>query len=394
MDSLTSIVPLPSVAYIRAAKKFMLDVELRPEHAVAILDQWSYKGQRKVRESRVRTYVHEMTSGDWTYSTEMHVGVLPDGSTHLLNGYHRLHALARLPSDTEYRLPVTLIVRFFETPEELAGYYSVIDIGGVRTTNDALAAHGLAEEWGVLTETIKAAGYAAPMILNNFTGGRSNSLGGYRGRSVPAKVSLLREWEEEIVLSEMVTRQTPSEMRKKLWRQAVYSVMLMTLRYAREMALEFWTKVGTGEDLRLGMPAMTLRNFLLATNTRKTAEHIYARYVANCWNAYVEGRMMYRVGVQLDGLADPIVIERTPYSQSARKKARQARLAAEATRGKQRVRLKIGQKDEETVSEVPSEPGVLGPVRVLLEENYGPQPVRDRMVEAGQLGEQGGTRPE
>lgn len=324
------IVPMtvvPNMVILRRDGELTEKRDLTPAQAADFLTHWQYRKQRIIRRLRVETYVQQMMSGDWTYRTELNVGVLPDGSCYLLNGYHRLTALTQV-SDPTITLPVRVVYTLMEDEQDMANYYGVMDIGGTRSSRDAVRAQDLAEAWNVAPDLLVTAGAAAALIMTDFSGGRSHSWHSLVGRSIPARIRFLREWEAELVQANNIIKPAVKSVKKYFNRQAVVGVMLLTLRHAPDKAYEFWSAVVSGEGLYLGDPQMTLRNYLQATPTSKVHEHVYARYVANCWNAFYREQKMTRTQVKSEGVGDLIVIDGTPYSRGRRERERQKRIEA------------------------------------------------------------------
>ena len=305
---------------------------LTPANARAILALWEYHRQRPIREATIHLYLELMENGDWQRYTEMHVGIRPDGSPVLLNGYHRLTALSRLAPESTFTLPVTMSYSLVSDNDDIASYYAVIDTGTRRNQTDAIVARGLAEEWGVPIDVVRASASAAALILTDFTGGRSNSKYAAKGRSIPGRMRFVEDYEQEIKTLAMLVRPATSSHRKTILRSPVVAVALMTLRWQPEKAEEFWTSVVTGEALLVGMPAMTLRNYLSNNPMKGTLEHVYARYVANCWNAFYMDDVITKVQVRAEGVVDLIVIRGTPYTPSRRERERAKRLEAQHQR--------------------------------------------------------------
>jgi hypothetical protein len=312
-----------AAANLRQEEVLNQTAKLSPADAQAILAAWNYPRQRKIRDTVLMLYRHQMNAGQWKNYSEIIVNVLPDGTLRLINGYHRLIVLSRLDPDTTFRLPVTISYRYAETLNDVADEYGVIDTHARRSQADAIYAQDLAAEWGVSFETLKACGAAGGLILGNFSGGRSNSLEGVTGRSIPGRMEFLRAWEQEIRHADILVKMAVNSAgRKPFYRQAVMAVMLMTLRYTPERAYQFWEPVITGVGLYPEMPELVLRNYLTNTPVRGLPEHIYARYVANCWNNYYRSNKMSKLGgLRKQGINEPIVIEGTEFSRGRRDKA-------------------------------------------------------------------------
>ena len=109
----------------------------RIEHAVVMVDgatakRWLSRNvkNRKVRQLLVERYRSDMVAGRWTFAGDP-IRFNVDG--HLVDGQHRLHALA----ETDLTLPM-LVVRGL--PDEAQG---VMDQGGRRTPGDQLGLRGV-----------------------------------------------------------------------------------------------------------------------------------------------------------------------------------------------------------------------------------------------------------
>lgn len=325
--TITSMDTVPNMSLLRRDGDYQEKRNLTAAQARRLLETWEFHKQRNIRPSRVTTYRRQMEEGDWNYRTEMHIGVLPDGTCYLLNGYHRLTALIQVETPG-YTLPVRFIYTLMRDVQDIADYYMVMDIGGTRTSRDAIKAQGLAEEWAVSPDLLVAAGSASALILNNFAGSRGNSWHASLARSMPARLRFIQQWEAEIRMAYELLKPAPAGIKKLFLRQAVIGVMLMNLRHTPEQAVEFWTPAITGENLQVGMPALVLRNYLITTPTREAHEHIYARYVANCWNAFFKGESLTRSNVKTLNAVDLIVIEGTPFTRGRRDRERTLRLDA------------------------------------------------------------------
>lgn len=319
---------VPSVAELSQKLTIAERRNVTPDLAKQVLEAWPYKGQRNIRSSRIMTYQRQMeTTGEWVYRTDTHLAMLPDGDVYLLNGYHRLQALSQVSLEN-VTIPILFTFEYLKDAEDMANYYGVMDIGGMRSPTDAIHAQGLAETWGVSPEVLRSIGSAGALIMTDFTGGRSNSWHSAVGRSIPARINFIRAWEEEAYRVQDLYKKSSAPTRKPMLRQPIVGVMLLTLRDQPQKAEAFWTKVVTGEGLYKGDPENTLRNYILNTKMSGTPEHVYARYVANCWNAFYQGRKLGKAQVHSEGLTDLIVIEGTTYSRNRRDRERQKRLEA------------------------------------------------------------------
>jgi hypothetical protein len=306
-------------------------VNVTPALATWLLEHWSYKRQRNIRNARILAYIRMIEDGDWRFRMEMNVGVLPDGTYYLLNGYHRLTAMTRV-SNPQAFMPVRFTFLALKDQEEAADYYSVLDKNGTRSDADDIRAHNLSQQLGVSPDLLRAGTSSGALIMTDFTGGRSNSEKSALGRSSPARIRFLRDWAAELQAANDILKPVHDRVKKMFQRQAVLAVMLMTLKYVPDRAPEFWTKAAVGEWLRVGDPEMTLRNFLIANKVGATHEHLYARFVANCWNAFYRYEKMTRTQVHREGIQDPIVIDGTPYSRKNRENKRFERLEAQRAR--------------------------------------------------------------
>jgi len=325
----------PDMFELSMAGESMERRNLTPEQGRLMMEHWDYNNQRTIRPVRIGTYQQQMLAGTWKYRTEINVDVLRDGTCKLVNGYHRLTALATLPEDSDFRLPVRIIYTLMDNTEEIADHYGVIDTGGPRSGRDAIKAQNFAKDWNVSEDILVTAGAAGALIMTDFVGGRAAAWHHAVGRSIPARIQFLRDWEQEIRIADELLQQVTSRMRKFILRQPVVAVMLLNLRHTPEQAVDFWTSVITGENLFATDPEMVLRNYLMTHPSSKMGENMYARYVANCWNAYCRGDKILRTSVKKENAVDLIVIDGTNYTRTRRERERAERLEAQKIRNAQ-----------------------------------------------------------
>lgn len=106
--------------------------KVTPELARELLDQSEGSRQRGVRKNRVAKLVHAIQSGQWRVT---HQGIAIDVNGVVIDGQHRLHAIAQAGETVE-----VLIWRNVD-PET----FEVIDTGASRTPSDSLKIAGFTD---------------------------------------------------------------------------------------------------------------------------------------------------------------------------------------------------------------------------------------------------------
>jgi hypothetical protein len=89
------------------------------------------------------------------------------------------------------------------------------------------------------------------------------------------------------------------------------SVGLVTFLNSPDSAERFWTRVGLNDGLRREEPEHALLNYIRTYSVHTVGPPKVSRAVANCWNAFYEGRPINHPRVPDPNAA--IVIKGSPF---------------------------------------------------------------------------------
>lgn len=122
----------------------------------------------------------------------------------------------------------------------------------------------------------------------------------YSARYIPDDVllSYMRPWAEPFVtLRDLLAGMGKGVQRMILFRRAVSSVALITMKGQPQSAVDFWTRVATGANLDATDGAKRLREYLLVNGAMGSAARgkseptvRYFKTVAYCWNKWFDNQ--------------------------------------------------------------------------------------------------------
>lgn len=287
-----------------------------PEIAQMWLKSMPYQHQRNVNQGFVNQYSELMTFGKWQAAAPDPIVIVRNGASSMcVNGQHRLHAIVKSGTSQIF------LIAEYESSDisNIDKMYTIIDRGRSRDTTAAYRAIQLATMIGISERHLNVTASAVKFINGNFT--RKNDT---------RKIFVL-DMAENILFYGADARHFfsliyygPKEMRDPIRRLSALSVALATIHYsASEYGMDrvndFWAGVAFDDGLSRGDPRKTAHDHLLTTcitNVRtgfKSVTPMYqARYVAKCFNAWIEQRSVTKVVP--DGDTTPIVIAGTPWN--------------------------------------------------------------------------------
>jgi hypothetical protein len=288
------------------------------EQAARYLQEWAYSGQRALDRSKVEQYIVSIRRGD---INRLEIGLAYlDGRELLVDGQHRLHALAQIQARDGHNhlsLRASIIRHLCHDTSDVGRLFATFDRNKVRTPGQIYDAMGVPESLGLTKYDVKFFSQAMPLLANHFASGYVPTSADFSASSPQARSEMMEEWALEAVAYFQALRGTASEVRGLLTRAAVVAVALVTFRHQEPRAAEFWRQVADGSGLRHGDPAFTLLSFLRANTSKKGAPWLYARYVTAAWNASYRGERLLRLQVRDPHV--PILILGTPYGENNRK---------------------------------------------------------------------------
>jgi hypothetical protein len=268
-----------------------------------------YERQRTLRPYHVKYLANLMRHHHFRKGSPIDFGIL-GGRWFNVNGQHTLGAI----EECGIPQPCCIIEHVCEKAEDLPRLYSSFDRQLTRSPIDMIRAYGFTESFA-LTERIAGALYSAvKLILSGFVHVQpSRGESSYYLRDDLLLYDAMCNWAPEALLLSSVIRGAQEAVVRKILRQGVLAVALVTLRHDKTMAEEFWGDVT--HDAKLGTPARALQTFLLDTPNLQMRTAAYARQVASPWNAYCQDRAMKQIRYPtVKSLTHPIVLRRTPHT--------------------------------------------------------------------------------
>lgn len=139
--------------HVHVAKSHNGLIKMSPEMAARILADCNFEGQRSISRPRVFDHAYAIKEGDWVDDYPIHFAVLPDGRTWLVDGQHRLTAIA------EQTQAVGIVVRMVDvdTEKDARHFYAGFDKrNSTRTNVQILDAVELAKEVGLSNRMARA----------------------------------------------------------------------------------------------------------------------------------------------------------------------------------------------------------------------------------------------
>ena len=285
------------------------EVVITPEEALGILEQNMYYGQRKVRFEQVEVYAREMKFGRWSSKRSVIKFTKVKNDLYLTDGQHRLLALI------EYGKPLVFVfvVENVETERDLAVAYDSIDDGMNRKLGDSALFVVGGKQLGISSVLSKYSATAIKVIYQGFTA-RSEKY------SKIQQWNWVKDWSDQIITFQDELYED-SVMKNRSRSSPVMAFALLTLKYRKSKAIEFWKKVFTGEMLRVNDPRKRLYDFFNDTtikdmDTGRTNWIQYGLYINVAWEAFLENRD-YRVSIRVRNIMEkPLQIMGTPYDTS------------------------------------------------------------------------------
>lgn len=277
--------------------------DLTPELAQRWLKEHDFAGQRRLHSERVEAYANDIRHGLFGTS-DFHFAVLGDWQP-MMNGRHRCNAV--LAANRGIRARVHEIP--IETREDAGVVYSWFDVAGLRSQGEILTAMGTQISARLLNITERACN----LIICGFE--LLPLASGLRVRSSSAlqvKRRTVEEWGPYAQAYLGVVIGQNARMTQILRRQNVMSVGMVTMRWAEEKAIPFWTQLASN-DVRPDTPQSLLMDLFLDKKSAAFAPYHWARLVAHAWNYYQEGKAIKTLRVGEAILRQPIVIRGTPY---------------------------------------------------------------------------------
>ena len=277
-------------------------LQVTPEMAADWLAACEYGRQRPISYEHVAELRDAMQGGAFEPTTITFVTCEEDDRTYLVDGYHRLHAIAA------YGQPVPLFVtrRWVATRADVAAIYGRLDRGRSRSIHDVVRAHNVAEVTQLSHDFLSRMTSALVVVASEFRGQQAVKR---ISHSADLRISLLHEWVPEMLaFSDGIAG---SHIGHRLRAASIASVALVTFRHQPAVAATFWRNVAMDDGLRKGMPEHALVRFIQENPVQKVGAESLLRAVIMAWNAAFQGRQIAFVRAVTE--RTPINIAGTPY---------------------------------------------------------------------------------
>jgi hypothetical protein len=262
-----------------------------------LAEQWlgmtKYIDQRALSQKRVDTLAEEMKRNTFSQGTMIRF-VFFNGERLLIDGQHRLWAVLLADRPQSFVVLITTV----HSEAEIAWLYANTDIGKARSTHELFGPLHLAENFKITATAVDSLASAINFMSNGCTVYR------HLGLHREDLLKRMRVYAEAAFDYCGLLSGSSSSFRHAAMRTPSLSIALLTLRYDHENiqdlnALAFWSSAITDNGLMLGDPRKLVNRHLLTTrlSSKRGSEGITivsptysARYLASCFNAYMEGR--------------------------------------------------------------------------------------------------------
>lgn len=280
-------------------------ITIAPGIARRILDEANFEGQRKVNEARVGERINDIEHARWQPRVcAITFAELPDGALRLVNGQHRLHAIARVGAKVDNLVTiisatndadVRRLYALFDTPESKRSDLEMLDGSGV------------ASALGLKRKTAAALFKALVILRNDMEPKSGVYLSDAKSRS--GRLEDLGDWAAEAKQFERLVEAADSYLQKKLMGQGAMAFCLYILRHRPKDGTAFIGEIANNDGLRKNDPRARLiadfQNRSLGTGSLRQS----VQRMAVAWNAFIDGRDLHLIKC-IDGA--PIVIRGTP----------------------------------------------------------------------------------
>lgn len=279
-------------------------LSVNPALAKRILTTKLWDRQRPVRKRTVVNYAKQMTKGYWEPMSVIRFAVV-GGNEYLVDGQHRLEAVVESNTTQEFVVIKQEVTDF----DKVAKVYSSLDRGLSRTSFDQLHALGTDDLYGWNQTETNMISSAIQLILCDF-----NKPKGDPKLSGPELEDTILGYSEAAHKYVDLFKNTASKMiRDGMRRRATAAVALVTLSQSKNVygdkVDEFWEGIAYDMAMESGDPRkMVLTHLYVAkmhgggASNGSVSAYYSSRYIANCFNAFVDDRKITKTRVFPDKL--------------------------------------------------------------------------------------------
>jgi hypothetical protein len=268
-------------------KHHAVDAVISPDYAWYMVTKHNYINQRAPSLKHAGTLSEAIRRGAFRNYTSIEFAIL-DGTPHLINGQHTLHAIAGAGK------PVPLCIHFHRVAnvQEIENLYSLYDNGRLRSIRDVSSKIG--EELGLNVKERDVFAVAVNLINLGFTkGGNDSPSQMFEAKNFEFRKQLMREYLQEAKTVFAAIQGAPAYNVKLFMRGPILGVAILTVKVDMDKATEFWRGAAMDDGLKSGDPRKALITWL-RNQSKVQRQHQHLAAIA-CWNAWFDGRPLTRV---------------------------------------------------------------------------------------------------
>jgi hypothetical protein len=223
---------------------------------------------------------------------------MPDWRLILVDGHHRMCAQVISGKSIQW----IVVIHPCESDDDVAKLFCTFNTKERRrSTNTVLGALNVGPKLGIKRELMKSAFVAVPIIACGFDLANRDLL---LEKSIDRRVALALDFRREIVAWDLATKDCAWSLKKKLLGSGPLAVALVTFRYHKIKAKEFWGGVAANDGLMKLDPRHTYLRYLngefpssKGSNTEQSL-----RYAAAAWSAWFneERPKFFMVNAQIE----------------------------------------------------------------------------------------------
>jgi hypothetical protein len=278
-----------------------MTILIDPPSARSMLEK-KFPLQRSVSVSHIKFLLDTMKAGEFDGGEPIRFGRGPNTPWMLLNGQHRLHAVA----SGDMAVEMAVVYTECQSVEDVAKVYSRIDRGRKRNMVDAMKALGLISRANEMAQKDFKAFSQAAVLLRMGLESRSVAGSSYESRSAEARHAEMEKWQQP---ARQYFAAIHGSADKPLFeRREVAAIGIVTFADAPHTAQPFWREAAKDDGLRATDPRKKVLEVLRRAPVTRTGMGYLGNAVASCWNAYVEGRDLSKVIVR-DPRADITLLD-------------------------------------------------------------------------------------
>lgn len=276
-------------------------VLLTPDDAQKLLAVSEGQSQRNIKKASVERLVHAIETGQWRLT---HQAIALDSSGIVIDGQHRLHAIARCGVPVQVQIARDVPRSSFD----------VIDTGTSRSPADVLRIAGH-------TQVVILAAATRMVLTYDVVMGTTDTFNAVRSRFTAADIVREAEGDRGLVTSQAIV--PAASIANALgrngyttWLTALIVIMRSTPGVNPTTALDFLGSLRDGANLSPGSPILTLRRYLssdgglIRTSQGERAQVGLATSI-KAFNRWVAGDssqlLAFRVGIERMPALAPVV---------------------------------------------------------------------------------------